>query len=424
MAGKKRATRQVHARTAKTSTVRALAAQVRRLESELKRLRALPAAVRGKSAPTGQRGGRGQTHAMGSKSSKASRARTVAGRATKPKAAPSQTADEVHVRQELQRAARIAKQLGTEERARLVADERNPLFREAMQLGDVLRAAERTKSTARERARMKESAAAHARIGLKDAGRTVVFDVSGRRYKSFSTVPKGRKVYVAHVDRRGVARYLNATDPKTLMKGVRPQIQPQEPRRFDFQRWARLAPREYGEVAGALIGRHLQPVWKGRDITFKTVVEKGDLDASTRKVARVFDEAARSQNGLTQWVADVLIGVAGEKKPVMVTTPVLNTGQFYELDPRGREGPKAKRGGKAMAQRIITYKVRDLVRAELARRGLVSKGSAQRVGRHSWNKGRPRSKWTMDPEGLQPWKGAGRDVVKLSQFQFRLRKIF
>ena len=341
-----------------------------------------------------------------------------------PSHAPSQTADEAFREQEMRRAARAAKALGAEARAQLVADERNPLFRQAKQIGDVVRAADRTKATAAERKRQRGEAAAKARVGAKDAGRTVVFDTSGKRYRSFLDVPKGRKVYVVKPDRLGRLRYLNAVDPKTLMKGVRPQVMPQDPKRFDFRRWAAAAPKEYGQIAAEMTGRRKQPLWSGQNVTFSTKVDKGDLDAPARKMANVFDEAARSQIGITQWVADVLVVVKGEDRPLRITTPVLNAGQFYALDPEGRGGPKPKKGGRALAQSIITYKMRDLVRAELSKRGLVSKASARRVSRFSWNRGRPRSKWTLDPERARPWKGAAKSDVQLGELQFRMRQIF
>ena len=344
--------------------------------------------------------------------------------AAHPGHAPAQTADEAFLAQEMRRAARAAAALGKEARAELVPDERNPLFRQAKQIGDVQRAAARTKATAVERKRQRIEAAHKARIGAKDAGRTIVFDTAGKRYRSFLDVPKGRKVFVVKPDRLGRLRYLNAVDPKTLMKGVRPQVMPQDPKRFDFRRWAAAAPKEYGAIAAEMTGRRKQPVWSGQNVTFSTKVDKGDLDAPARKMANVFDEAARSQIGITQWVGDVLINVKGETRPIRLTTPVLNVGQFYALDPEGRGGPKAKKGGRALAQNIITYKLRDLVRAELSKRGLVSKASARRVSRFSWNRGRPRSKWTLDPERSRPWKGASKSDVQLDEFQFRMRQIF
>ncbi len=337
---------------------------------------------------------------------------------------PGQTADEAFFQQEMRRAARAGAQLGKEVRAQVLKDERNPLFRQAHDIGEVVRAVDRTKATAAERKRQRFEAAKAARITKRDAGKTVVFDTAGQRYRSFLDVPKGRKVFVVRPDRIGRLRYLNAVDPKTLMRGVRPQVMPQDPRRFDFRRWAALSPKEYGQIAAEMAGRRAQPVWSGQNVTFSTKVEDGDLDGPARKLANVFDEAARSQIGMTQWVGDVLVNVKGEDRPLRITTPVLNVGQFYQLDPEGRGGPKAKRGGKVLAQNVIKYKVRDLVRAELSKRGLVSKASARRVQRMSWNRGRPRSKWTLDPERTKPWKGAGREDVTLGEFQFRLRQIF
>lgn len=341
-----------------------------------------------------------------------------------PDHAPRQTADEAFRAQEMRRAALAAKTLGRAARDELLSDERNPLFRQAQQIGDVQRAAVRTRATAAERKRQRVEAARKARVGAKDAGRTVVFDTAGRRYRSFLDVPKGRKVYVVRPDRIGRLRYLNAVDPKTLMRGVRPQVMPQDPKRFDFRRWAAAVPKEYGRIAAEMTGRRAQPLWSGQNVTFETKVERGDLDGPARRMANVFDEAARSQIGMTQWVADVLIDVKGEKRPIQLTTPILNVGQFYQLDPEGRGGPKPKRGGKALAQQVITYKLRDLVRSELAKRGLVSKASARRVARFAWNRGRPRSKWTLDPERSKPWRGADRETVDMGTMQFRMRQLF
>lgn len=141
-----------------------------------------------------------------------------------------------------------------------------------------------------------------------------------------------------------------------------------------------------------------------------------------KSVAQTFQQAAKSEQEHTQWVAEMIVKVKGVREPLRLTTQIMRSGQFFDLELGTRKMvPRFRKSAKVLKE-VIGYQTRDLVRRELANRGLVSQGSARRVGRLSANRGRSRAEWVTN-EG-RPWHGRDKDVARVELAQYRLKRVF
>lgn len=282
----------------------------------------------------------------------------------------------------------------------------------------LLAALARVKSTSLARGRQMEAALKKARLSKRDRG-LVIFSTAGKRYPNFAKVPDKVKVYAVKVDAAGRRTWLNGVDPNTKAPGVLPQLLPRDTRSFNWRKFARVAPKKYGETLASLVGKLPPGLYDGT--VFRVAAPKGDLDDFWGKAPQVFALAAKSQADHSQWVFDVGFTVEGEKRAFMFTSEVLRSYQFYTLGP-GRRLELRGRRSTGVLRTVVKAKLADPMWKLLARAGLVTSGSVRRVRRLSGNGARPRGKW-KNAAGFA-WSGAHRREVIVRNITFTIRRIF
>lgn len=285
--------------------------------------------------------------------------------------------------------------------------------------GEILKARDRVKAVADARARQFNAALKAAKIPWNVKG-LFIFDTKGRRFASFKTVPKNRKVYAFMGGARGRRTWLNDIDPSTLAPDTAPQLMPRDPVSFDWRRLAAANPELFGSVMGELVGRMKSQPSEG--LVYRVPSPSGELDVFWEKAGRVFLDAAKGLADHSQWVFDVGFTVRGQPQGFRFTSEVLKSFQFLDLELKTRRLKYRNRRSAPLLREVLRAKLGDSMRRILADHGLVTTGSVRRVKRMSVNEGKPRSRW-VDRKGL-PWGGRDRRDASVQNITFGLRRVF